>query len=371
MDKIVLGPNWDDDMGGSPIYAANDPNLKGLSSSQKELLTKFHKLFYFYFPRICNHCLNPACVASCPSGAIYKRGEDGIVLIDQDTCRAWRFCVSACPFKKPYYNWGTGKSEKCIFCYPRTETGQPNACAHSCVGRIRFVGVVLYDADRIEDVAKQPDDKIIEAQRDIVLDPHDPKVIEAALENGMEDNWIAAAQDSPSYKMFKKWRIALPHHAEFRTVPMNFYLPPLSPILHLAKGDEGGTYDPESAEFFNDIDKMRIPIKFLANLIGAGNESLVMESLKKQMAVRIYRRQKRIGDVGDAKVKAVLADAGLTEEECEEIFKLVALATYQERFVIPEVHRESKTSVDPRTVYEKRGTIGFGAKRVEWPRRQW
>ena len=152
---------------------------------------------------------------------------------------------------------------------------------------------------------------------------------------------------------------------------MNFYLPPLSPILHLAKGDEGGTYDPESAEFFNDIDKMRIPIKFLANLIGAGNESLVMESLKKQMAVRIYRRNKRIGDVGDAKVKAVLADAGLTEEECEEIFKLVALATYQERFVIPEVHRESKTSVDPRTVYEKRGTIGFGAKRVEWPRRQW
>jgi nitrate reductase beta subunit len=371
MDKIVLGPNWDDDMGGSPIYAANDPNLKGLSSSQKELLTKFHKLFYFYFPRICNHCLNPACVASCPSGAIYKRGEDGIVLIDQDTCRAWRFCVSACPFKKPYYNWGTGKSEKCIFCYPRTETGQPNACAHSCVGRIRFVGVVLYDADRIEETAKQPDDKIIEAQRDIVLDPFDSKVIEAALKNGIEDNWIAAAQDSPSYKMFKKWRISLPHHAEFRTVPMNFYLPPLSPILHLAKGDEGGTYDPESAEFFNDIDKMRIPIKFLANLIGAGNESLVMESLKKQMAVRIYRRNKRIGDVGDAKVKAVLADAGLTEEECEEIFKLVALATYQERFVIPEVHRESKTSVDPRTVYEKRGTIGFGAKRVEWPRRQW
>ena len=190
---------------------------------------------------------------------------------------------------------------------------------------LRFVGVVLYDADRIEETAKQPDDRIIEAQRDIVLDPHDPKVIEAARKNGIEDNWVAAAQDSPSYKMFKQWRLSLPHHAEFRTVPMNFYLPPLSPILHLAKGDEGGTYDPESAEFFNDVDKMRIPVKFLANIIGAGNESLVMESLKKQMAVRIYRRQKRIGDVGDAKVKAVLADVGLTEDDCEEIFKLVAL----------------------------------------------
>ncbi|KKK49171.1 hypothetical protein LCGC14_3137760, partial [marine sediment metagenome] len=52
-----------------------------------------------------------------PSGALYKRGEDGIVLIDQQKCRAWRSCVAACPYKKTYFNWFTGKIEKCIANY--------------------------------------------------------------------------------------------------------------------------------------------------------------------------------------------------------------------------------------------------------------
>lgn len=365
IEKIALGPNWDDDFGGSPLYAANDPNLKGLSAAQKEMLTKFYKLFYFYFPRICNHCLNPACVASCPSGALYKRGEDGIVLLDQDTCRAWRFCVSACPYKKPYFNWATGKSEKCIFCYPRTETGQANACAHACTGRIRFVGALLYDADRIEDTAKLPDDRLVEGIRDLILDPNDPKVIEAARKNGIEENWIKAAQNSPSYKLFKKWRLAMPHHPEFRTLPMNFYIPPLSPVLHNAKADKGGMYDPETESFFNDVEKMRIPVKYLANLLGGGNENVVTESLKKQMAVRMYWRQKRVGDVGEGAVKSALSACGLTADEAEEIYRLVSLASFEERFVIPDTHREDKSTIDPRLMYEKRGTIGFGAKRKE------
>ena len=80
-------------------------------------------------PRLCEHCLNPTCVASCPSGAIYRREEDGIVLIDQDKCRGWRMCVSGCPYKKIYYNLSSGKSEKCIFCFPRIEAGQPTVCS--------------------------------------------------------------------------------------------------------------------------------------------------------------------------------------------------------------------------------------------------
>ena len=91
---------------------------------------QLERMAFFYLPRICNHCLNPACVASCPSGALYKRGEDGIVLINQDVCRAWRMCVTACPYKKTYYNWHTGKSEKCILCYP-AHRGRPGAGLHA------------------------------------------------------------------------------------------------------------------------------------------------------------------------------------------------------------------------------------------------
>jgi len=371
MEKIVLGPNWDDDLGGSPLYATNDPNLKNLSDSQKECLTKFHKLFMFYVPRICNHCLNPACVAACPSGAIYKRGEDGIVLIDQNTCRAWRFCISACPYKKPFYNWATGKSEKCIFCYPRTETGQANACGHACTGRIRTVGALFYDAERIEETAKLSDDKIVEGLRNIVLDPNDPKVIEAARNAGIEDNWIAAAQSSPAYNLFKKWRLSLPSHPEFRTLAMNFYIPPLSPILHQVKADKGGLFDPETDGFFTELDNMRVPIKYLANLFTAGNESLIVESLKKQMAVRMWARMKRVGDISESEVKSALSAVGLTEKDAADILRINTIATFKERFVIPETHRESKSTIDPRTMYEKRGSIGFGFKKQEIIGRQW
>ena len=103
----------------------------------------------FYLPRICEHCLNPSCAASCPSGAIYKRAEDGIVLVDQDRCRGWRMCVSGCPYKKIYFNHRTGKAEKCTFCFPRIEVGLPTVCSETCVGRLRYIGLMLYDADRV------------------------------------------------------------------------------------------------------------------------------------------------------------------------------------------------------------------------------
>ena len=156
-----------------------------------------------YLPRLCEHCLNPTCVAACPSGAIYKREEDGIVLIDQDKCRGWRMCVSACPYKKIYYNWSSGKSEKCTFCFPRIEVGQPTVCSETCVGRIRYLGVLLYDADRIEAAASTPDEKdLYQAQLDVFLDPFDPAVIAQARADGVPEAWLEAARAARS----TRWR---------------------------------------------------------------------------------------------------------------------------------------------------------------------
>ena len=155
-------------------------------------------------------------------------------------------CVSAYPYKKVYYNWTSGKSEKCILCFPRLETGQAPACAHSCVGRIRYMGVLLYDAEKIEAIASVPDDQLLDAQLDIILDPNDPAVIEAALECGIDEGWIDSAQQSPIYKFVKEWGMALPLHPEYRTLAMMYYIPPLSPIMstienNLARLDINGT----------------------------------------------------------------------------------------------------------------------------------
>ncbi len=99
-----------------------------------------HQSWMFYLQRICNHCTYPACVAACPRKAIYKREEDGIVLIDQERCRGYQECVRACPYKKSMFRAYTGKSEKCISCYPAVEQGKQTQCVQNCIGKIRLFG---------------------------------------------------------------------------------------------------------------------------------------------------------------------------------------------------------------------------------------
>lgn len=181
--KPEWGANWDEDEG-----AGDYPNS-----------------YHFYLPRICNHCTNPSCLAACSRNAIYKRQEDGIVLIDQERCRGYRYCVTACPYKKIYFNEKISKSEKCIFCYPRIEKGLPMACAQQCVGRIRWVS---YRND----------------------------------------------EEGPVYKLVDKFKVALPLHEEWGTEPNVFYVPPSAPSAFDAKG--------------RISDKPRIPLTYLEGLFG-------------------------------------------------------------------------------------------------------
>ncbi|HNN91204.1 MAG TPA: dehydrogenase [Pseudomonadota bacterium] len=99
-----------------------------------------HQTWMFYLARICNHCTYPGCLAACPRKAIYKRPEDGIVLVDQSRCRGYRECVKACPYKKIFYNMITRVSEKCIGCFPLIEQGEQPQCVKTCIGKIRLQG---------------------------------------------------------------------------------------------------------------------------------------------------------------------------------------------------------------------------------------
>ncbi|MFQ5762776.1 MAG: 4Fe-4S dicluster domain-containing protein [Candidatus Bathyarchaeia archaeon] len=99
-----------------------------------------HDIWFFYVARVCNHCTYPACLSSCPRTAIYKRPEDGIVLVDQQRCRGYRECVRACPYKRTMYNHVTRIAEKCIFCYPAVEHGLWPRCMRNCIGKIRLFG---------------------------------------------------------------------------------------------------------------------------------------------------------------------------------------------------------------------------------------
>jgi nitrate reductase / nitrite oxidoreductase, beta subunit len=337
--KIQWSANWDDDLGGATETGPTDPMLKGI---EDQVSFEFEKAFMFYLPRICEHCLNPSCVASCPSGAMYKRSEDGIVLVDQDGCRGWRMCVTGCPYKKVYFNHSSGKAEKCTMCYPRLEAGQPTVCAETCVGRLRYIGLFLYDADRVQAAASVENEQdLYEAQLDLLLDPNDPEVVAQALRDGVAEDWITAAQNSPVYKLAKEYRIALPLHPEYRTMPMVWYVPPLSPIVDALS--RTGNDAEEHSNLFAAIETLRIPAGYLANLMTAGDVDVINGVLRRLAAMRSYMRDYNLGrDFNDAIPEAV----GMTGNEMYDMYRLLAIAKYEDRYVIPLAHQETATALE-------------------------
>jgi len=144
-----------------------------------------HPLWFFYMPRICNHCTHPACVAACPRKAIYKRKEDGIVLIDQSRCRGYRECVKGCPYGKSLFRANHEVSEKCIGCYPKVEKGMQTQCVENCIGKIRGQG--------------------------FLTDPKQGKVQE----------------DNPIDYLVHVRKMALPLYPQFGTGPNVYYIPPI------------------------------------------------------------------------------------------------------------------------------------------------
>ncbi|EGD25575.1 nitrate reductase subunit beta [Rhodococcus hoagii] len=334
---IEWSANWDDDLGGTAATEAHDPILEQMREEATEKVRlEYEKTFMFFLPRICEHCLNPSCVASCPSGAMYKRAEDGIVLVDQDQCRGWRMCVTGCPYKKVYFNHRTGKAEKCTFCYPRVEVGLPTVCSETCVGRLRYIGIVLYDLDRVGEVASTPDERdLYDAQRGLLLDPEDRAVIEGARAAGIPEDWMDAARRSPVYALIEKYRVALPLHPEFRTLPMVWYVPPLSPVVDVLSetGHDGEDLD----NLFGAIDTLRIPVDYLARLFSAGDPEPVTAVLHRLAAMRSYMRDLNLADEPD---ESTATAVGMTGEQVYEMYRLLAIAKYEERYVIPTAHAE-------------------------------
>ena len=193
----VLGYLPSDHEWNSPnIYEDNPVGEKGarMQWSREGAELPIHKTWFFYLARICNHCSYPACLAACPRKAIYKRPEDGIVLIDQKECRGYRKCVEACPYKKSMYRGNTRVSEKCIACYPRVEGRDPEGdgapmetrCMAACVGQLRMQGLVKVSRD---------------------------------------GSW-ADDRHHPLYYLVHVAKVALPLYPQFGTEPNGYYIPP-------------------------------------------------------------------------------------------------------------------------------------------------
>ena len=220
-------------------------------------------------------------------------------------------------------------------------------CSETCVKHIRYLGVILYDADRIEEAASAPDDTdLYAAQMKIFMDPNDPAVIAQARKDGIAESWLDAARTSPIWKMAMEWKVAFPLHPEYRTLPMVWYVPPLSPIQSAA---EAGKMGMDGA--MPDVRSLRIPLKYLANLLTAGDEVPVALGLERMLAMRAYMRAKTVEGVID---ESIAAKVGLTGQQIEDMYHIMAIANYEDRFVIPTAHREVNEDA-----FDLRGSCGF------------
>ncbi|MBI6546237.1 MAG: dehydrogenase [Cyanobacteria bacterium NC_groundwater_1444_Ag_S-0.65um_54_12] len=179
--ELVLGFMPDDLDYAYPNLGEDDSAGPGVNAG--ELYTLPHSQWMFYLARICNHCTYAACLGSCPRRAIYKRSDDGIVLLDQSRCRGYQECVKGCPYKKVYFNPITRVSEKCIGCYPGIENGRQTQCTIACIGKIRLAGFLSQPA--------------------------------------------AASADNPIDWLVHFKKIALPLYPQFGLEPNTYYIPPI------------------------------------------------------------------------------------------------------------------------------------------------
>ncbi len=193
------GPNWDEDEGGG-VW----PNA-----------------YFFYLPRLCNHCSDAPCLEACPNGALFKDAEFGLVLRNEDVCQGAQQCAAACPYKKIYFNEARGVSQHCIGCFPRIEKGVAPACVRQCPGRAVFIGF-------------------------------------------MDD------ESSLVHRFVHDWKVAVPLHAEYGTNPNVFYVPPLSPAPLNPDGSINETGD-------------RIPPEYLESLFGPEVHN-ALANLKEEIA---------------------------------------------------------------------------------------
>ena len=144
----IGGPLTDEDpYGARPtgvwfnrVHAYEIEALDGLDDRAPQPAMTLH------FPRSCLHCETPACVTVCPTGASYKRAEDGIVLVDEDKCIGCKLCSWACPYGAREYSEVEGVMKKCTLCVDRIynetipEHMRQPACVQACPTRARHFG---------------------------------------------------------------------------------------------------------------------------------------------------------------------------------------------------------------------------------------
>jgi len=151
----------------------------------------YPEVFAFKINMSCNHCAEPACLPSCPTGAIFKRKADGIVDIDSSLCIGCRRCEAACPYGAPQFDPADNLVKKCNMCVDEIEAGRKPYCVMACMMRVLDIGPIdQLREGSYETKARGPNDQIVRQVRSMA-DPEltNPSIVfvphsKGGVENG-------------------------------------------------------------------------------------------------------------------------------------------------------------------------------------------
>lgn len=132
-----------------------------------------NNIYAFWTSLACNHCQDPKCVKGCPTGAMTKREEDGIVYVDQSKCIGCSYCEMNCPYHAPQFNKKLGKMGKCDLCKDLLAKGEKPICVDACPMRALDYGDIEDLKKKYQgtaDVKGLPDSRI--TQPSLVIHPH-------------------------------------------------------------------------------------------------------------------------------------------------------------------------------------------------------
>ena len=228
MEKIEWGPNWEEILGTGFAKRRKGQELR---PGQADICGEYENTFMMYLPRLCEKP-EPGVRGVLPErGDLQARGGRHRPDRPGQVPRLADVHLRL-PDKKIYFNWKSVKSEKCIFCYPRIEAGQPTVCSETCVRRILPRRAALRRRPYHGVGQLRRTSAAVRKQLEIFLDPFDPAVIAQAQGWGGRQRH-RGGRSRRKYKLAMDW-LALPLHPEYRTLPMVWYVPPLSPIQNAA-----------------------------------------------------------------------------------------------------------------------------------------
>ena len=339
--NVEWSANWDDDLGGSQEHAARDVMLRGIEDKVK---LEFEQTFMFYLPRICEHCLNPSCAASCPSRRdLQARGGRHRPRRPGPLPRLAHVRLGL-PVQEGLLQPQDRQGREVHVLLPAHRGRHPDrvrgdvrgpAALHRPRALRRRQGARGRDRSRTSTTSTTPSAACF-------LDPDDPEVRRAAEAAGIPGDWIEAARRSPVWALINDYEVALPLHPEYRTMPMVWYIPPLSPVVDVVtrhRGRRGGPRQPLRGDR-HPADPGRVPRQPL------------------------HRRRHRARRPGCSRSSPRCAPTCATSTSAAtpttrsprpwawrartmyEMFRLLAIAKYDERYVIPTAHAEQAHALE-------------------------